>query len=59
MWVAIEEKEEGGGHALICALQELGIEFEYFGHDENYSVIQIKGMSRGYWNALKKVGVVE
>ena len=46
-------------HSLIVAVQELGLELNFYGHDENFSVVQITGLSRSYWSALKKVGVSE
>ncbi len=50
---------------IIISLDALGIKYDYYGHDEIWSVIEIRGFNsassnqRTYDNALKMVGVVQ
>ena len=61
-YVAVKDSE---AHDIMAALDVLGIKYDYFGHDEVWSVIKmysfnsVNGWQRTYEQALKKVGVEE
>ena len=62
-YVAVKEGSEA--HDIIDALDVLGIKYDYFGHDEVWSVIKmhnfnrVNSWQRTYERALEKVGVEE
>ena len=59
-YVAVKDSE---AHDITAALDVLGIKYDYFGHDEVWSVIKMHGFNgvnswqRTYDRALEKVGV--
>jgi len=61
-FVAIKDKEIGD---VLQSLDRLGIKYDYFGHDDIWSVVKMHGFNgvstrqRTYEQALKIVGVVE
>tara|TARA_R100000808_G_scaffold22248_1_gene48313 strand:- start:4 stop:186 length:183 start_codon:yes stop_codon:yes gene_type:complete len=52
-------KRNHRGHNLICALQENDIEFNWFGHDDEHDVIEIRGLCRSYDNAVRDIDYKE
>lgn len=59
-YVAVKDSE---AFDVMAALDVLGIKYDYFGHDEVWSVIKMHGFNGvgavSYESALEKVGVVE